>query len=136
MKVFRSFFDNPLTALAKDSEQEIIRREMREQAAQQLVRKLLTVHAAEEETGRKPLPPANERQAKPHNDPHLSGTTCRAAPRGLRACYLLCGNEPLLLQESRDLLRQAAQQQQFSEHYSISLTPIPTGTPSSASAGR
>ena len=40
---------------------------------------------------------------------------------GLRACYLLCGNEPLLLQESRDLLRQAAQQQQFSEHYSISL---------------
>ena len=40
---------------------------------------------------------------------------------GLRACYLLSGNEPLLLQESQDLLRQAAQQQQFSEHYSISL---------------
>ncbi|MBE1043101.1 DNA polymerase III subunit delta, partial [Escherichia coli] len=35
---------------------------------------------------------------------------------GLRACYLLSGNEPLLLQESQDLLRQAAQQQQFSEH--------------------
>ncbi|OMQ25538.1 DNA polymerase III subunit delta [Serratia oryzae] len=40
---------------------------------------------------------------------------------GLRACYLLSGNEPLLLQESQDLIRHAAQQQQFTEHYSISL---------------
>ena len=48
IRVFRSFFDNPLTALAKANESDIIRQEMREQAAQQLVRRLLAVHAAEE----------------------------------------------------------------------------------------
>ncbi len=47
VNVFRTFFDNPLTALAKEAEAEVLRQEMREQAAQQLVRQLLTVHAAE-----------------------------------------------------------------------------------------
>lgn len=46
--VFRTFFDNPLAALAKDAEQDIVRQEMREQAAQQLVRKLLTVNGSQE----------------------------------------------------------------------------------------
>lgn len=59
VNIFRTFFDNPLTALAKDAEAEVLRQEMRDQAAQQLVRQLLAVHAAEvknvQEEGVKPL---------------------------------------------------------------------------------
>ncbi|MDX7998395.1 LPS assembly lipoprotein LptE [Xenorhabdus sp. Reich] len=46
-RVDRSFFDNPLEALAKDAENELVQQEMREQAASQLMRQLLTVHSAE-----------------------------------------------------------------------------------------
>ncbi|WP_380184418.1 DNA polymerase III subunit delta [Kalamiella sp. sgz302252] len=38
---------------------------------------------------------------------------------GLRACYILSGNEPLLLQESQDTVRASAQQQGFTEHISV-----------------
>ncbi|AVG76213.1 MULTISPECIES: DNA polymerase III subunit delta [Pantoea] len=40
---------------------------------------------------------------------------------GLRACYLLTGNEPLLLQESADAIRDSALAQGFEEHLSFTL---------------
>ncbi|MGG6136727.1 DNA polymerase III subunit delta [Pantoea allii] len=40
---------------------------------------------------------------------------------GLRACYLLTGNEPLLLQESADAIRASAVAQGFEEHLSFTL---------------
>ncbi|MEA1064413.1 DNA polymerase III subunit delta [Apirhabdus apintestini] len=38
---------------------------------------------------------------------------------GLRAAYLLLGNDPLLLQESQDYIRQQAQSQGFSEYHAF-----------------
>lgn len=40
---------------------------------------------------------------------------------GLRAAYLLLGNDPLLLQESQDAIRQAAATQGFEEHHAFTL---------------
>lgn len=40
---------------------------------------------------------------------------------GLRPCYILSGNEPLLLLESQDAIREHARQQQFTDTFSITL---------------
>ncbi|MGL4726932.1 MAG: DNA polymerase III subunit delta [Scandinavium sp.] len=40
---------------------------------------------------------------------------------GLRAAYLLLGNDPLLLQESQDAIRAAAMAQGFDEHHTVSI---------------
>ncbi|HBZ17250.1 MULTISPECIES: DNA polymerase III subunit delta [Pantoea] len=40
---------------------------------------------------------------------------------GLRACYFLTGNEPLLIQESADAIRATATAQGFEEHFSVTV---------------
>lgn len=55
VSTFRLFFDDPLTALAKSSEKEIIYQEMRDQVAQKLVYKLLAVNTEKAVTHRQSI---------------------------------------------------------------------------------
>lgn len=55
---------------------------------------------------------------------------------GLRAAYLLLGNDPLLLQESEDAIREAAAAGALSNTIPPALMPAPTGLPFSPSVRR